>query len=113
LKENAGYHMAKDQQKVLMAQKGDLESNLAKTQGTDFSGANTDAINIGTVAELEGESGKESITILGAWDSDPDNNVVGYLTQLGKDLLGKKVGDNVICKGNDMVVRSIGAYNKG
>jgi len=113
LKENAEYHMAKDQQKVLMAQKAELESNLDKTQGTDFANAHTDVVSIGTVVTLEGNGETEDITILGAWDSDPDNNVVGYLTQLGKDLIGSAVGDKVVCKGKDMVVKSIAAYNAG
>jgi transcription elongation GreA/GreB family factor len=40
-----------------------------------------------------GESQK--YTILGAWDSDPDENVLSYLTPLGQKLLGKKVDDLV------------------
>ena len=34
-------------------------------------------------------------TILGAWDSDPENNILSYLTPLGQSILGKKVGDEV------------------
>ena len=33
--------------------------------------------------------------ILGAWDSDPDNNILSYLTPLGQRLLGKKIGETV------------------
>ena len=42
------------------------------------------------------ESGKsQKYVILGAWDSDPDNNVLSYLTPLGQKLLGEKTGNIV------------------
>jgi len=75
-------HMAKEQQKVLMAQKADLDKNITLTQGTDFSGAKTDSVNIGTVVHLEGSGAKDTVTVLGAWDSDPDKSIVGYTTVL-------------------------------
>jgi transcription elongation GreA/GreB family factor len=34
-------------------------------------------------------------TILGAWDSDPENNILSYLTPLAQKILGKKAGENV------------------
>jgi transcription elongation GreA/GreB family factor len=37
-------------------------------------------------------------TILGAWDSDPENHVIAYKTPLGLALLSKKVGDQVKVK---------------
>ena len=39
-----------------------------------------------------------SYTMLGAWDSDPTNNVIAYKTPLGLALLSKKVGDTVKVK---------------
>ena len=38
---------------------------------------------------------KQKYVILGAWDSDPDNNILSYLTPLGQRLLGKSIGDNL------------------
>ena len=37
-------------------------------------------------------------TILGAWDSDPENHVIAYKTPLGLALLGRRVGDQVKVK---------------
>jgi transcription elongation GreA/GreB family factor len=37
----------------------------------------------------------QQYTILGAWDGDPDNNILSYLTPLGQKLLGNKVDDVV------------------
>jgi len=32
-------------------------------------------------------------TVLGAWDADPDKNVLSYLSEMGQALLGKGVGE--------------------
>jgi transcription elongation GreA/GreB family factor len=46
-----------------------------------------------------GSTGKTArYTLLGAWDSVPEQNVVSYKTPLGQALLGKKVGDTVSVK---------------
>lgn len=112
LKENAEYHMSKEQQKVLISQKNDLERNIVMTQGTDFSGATTESVNIGTVVGLEGNGEKDVVTVLGAWDSDPDKSIVGYTTVLGASLIGKSVGDEVNNKGTMMKITSIDLYKK-
>ena len=40
------------------------------------------------------EGGEErSMTMLGAWDADPEKNIVSYLSEIGQALLGKVVGD--------------------
>jgi len=42
------------------------------------------------------EMNKEEIyTILGAWDGDPDRNVISYQTAIGQALLGHETGETV------------------
>ena len=113
LKENAEYHMAKDDQKVLLARQAELQGDLMRAKPTDFTEAPADSIGIGSVVELNdlGSGEKVKYTILGAWDSDPENNILSYLTPLGQSILGKKVGDEVQInvEGNDqaLVVESV------
>ena len=59
--------------------------------------APTDFVGIGSIVNLiDSNSGEnQRYVILGAWDSDPDNNILSYLTPLGQKLLGKKNGENV------------------
>ena len=68
-----------------------------RARGTDFSNAKTDAVNIGTVVEAtdSATNQRETFTILGAWDSDPDKGIISYLTPIGQALLNRKVGDEV------------------
>jgi transcription elongation GreA/GreB family factor len=97
LRENHEYKAAKEMQKILMRQKDDLETQLSRSRGADFSNANTDAVNIGTVVQAKNleTNQSESFTILGAWDSDPDKGIISYLTPVGAALLNHKVGDEV------------------
>ncbi|MCZ6671419.1 MAG: GreA/GreB family elongation factor [Verrucomicrobia bacterium] len=92
LKENSEYKMARQDQTMLMARKGQLEKDLALAQITDFTEAPTDVVGIGSTVEVEDGSTGESITyhILGAWDSNPNENILSYKTPLAQKLLGEK-----------------------
>jgi transcription elongation GreA/GreB family factor len=97
LRENHEYKAAKEMQKVLMRRKDELENQLVRARGTDFSNARTDIVNIGTVVhatDLE-TNNRETFTILGAWDSNPEKGVVSYLSPVAQSLLNRKVGDEV------------------
>lgn len=97
LRENAEYHMAKDEQKVLLGRQAELQEEIMRAKPTDFSDAPVDSVGIGSIVELvdQATNGVHTYTVLGAWDSDPDNNVLSYLTPLGQMLLGKKIQEVV------------------
>ena len=100
LKENSEYKMAKQDQQVLMAQKSLLERDLGRARITDFREATTDQMSVGSVVEIRSltNGATSRYTILGAWDSDPENHVIAYKTPLGLALLGRRVGDQVKVK---------------
>src|SRR6201999_2120203 len=52
LRENHEYKAAKEMQKVLMHQKSELESQLARARGQDFSNAKTEVVGTGTVVSV-------------------------------------------------------------
>ena len=54
-------------------------------------------VGIGSVVTLVhiDSSRTQTYTILGAWDSDPERNILSYKTLLAQRLLGKKQGDRV------------------
>lgn len=100
LKENSEYKMARQDQDILLSRKNELEVDLSRARVSDFTDVSSDLVGIGSVVELkEGSSGKtRRYSILGAWDSDPDNDVLSYKTPLAKQLLGKKAGEVVTTK---------------
>ena len=97
LRENHEYKAAKEMQKVLMRRKEELEAQLLRARGTDFSNATTETVAAGTVVRSRDLAADqpETFTILGAWDSDPDHGVISYLSPVGQALLNHKVGDEV------------------
>ncbi len=95
LRENHEFKAAKEMQKLLMSRKGELELELTRARGTDFSDATIDAVTVGnkvSVTNLNSNK-RESFIVLGAWDGDPDNQILSYLTPLGQAFLGKKPGE--------------------
>jgi transcription elongation factor GreA len=100
LKENSEYKMARQDQDILLSRKSELEVDLSRARVTDFTEATTDNVGIGCVVELkEGSSGKtQKYSILGAWDSDPENDILSYKTPLAQALLGKETGATVSTK---------------
>jgi len=97
LRENHEYKAAKETQKVLMRRKDELETQLVRARGTDFSNPRTDVVSIGTVVRaLDLQTNQpETFVILGAWDSEPDKGIVSYLSPVAQSLLNRKVGDEV------------------
>lgn len=97
LRENHEFKAAKEMQKLLMTRSSELEADLERARGTDFAGVSTSEVSIGTRVSITNlDSGvREEYAILGAWDSDPDNQVVSYQAPMGQALLGHPVGGEV------------------
>jgi transcription elongation GreA/GreB family factor len=97
LRENHEYKAAKEMQKLLMKRKAELEAQLVRARGTDFSNARTDVVSIGTIVKATDmeTGGAEQFTILGAWDSEPEKGIVSYLSPVAQSLLNHSVGDQV------------------
>jgi transcription elongation GreA/GreB family factor len=100
LKENSEFKMAKQDQSVLMGHKAQLERDLARARITDFLEATTEQVSVGTVVDLRDVANGKAVrySVLGAWDSDPDNHIIAYKTPLGQALMGKKLGEHVKLK---------------
>ncbi len=94
LRENHEFKAAKEMQKVLHRRKHDLELQLARARGTDFANPRTDVVVPGTrVTFTDLDTNKqETVQIFGAWDGDPDRNILSYLSPLAQALVNKGPG---------------------
>ena len=70
------------------------------------------------VVTLVDKDGKETaVTVLGAWDSTPETKTVSYLSEVGKALVGREVGDTVQIRDEvtevmeTLTIRSIRPFN--
>lgn len=118
LRENHEFKSAKEMQTLLMRRRAELEIMLTQAQATDFKGVATAEVNIGTVVTLTDTAtgSSQTVTILGAWDSNPEKGIVSYQTPIAQALLKKTAGETVelpLEGGAKRVVRidSISAFN--
>ncbi|MDC0265184.1 GreA/GreB family elongation factor [bacterium] len=95
LRENFEYKAAKQMQQVLNRRKVEVEKDLERARPTDFKGADTGSVNIGTKFMLDvAGRGDQEYRMLGAWDASPDEKILSYLSVMGQALLGKAIGDS-------------------
>jgi transcription elongation GreA/GreB family factor len=97
LRENFEYKSAKQQQAVLLRMQAKHERELRHARGTDFADSPTDKVGIGTIVDIEDltDGSKDTYTILGAWDGDVEKNIIAYLSETAKALIGRVPGDEV------------------
>jgi len=95
LKENAEYIAAKEKQAQLNTMAEKLKEEIDRAQIFDPAMIDTARVSFGTVVVLKNESGDrtEKYTILGPWESDPENHVISYQTPFGKAMINKVAGD--------------------
>lgn len=95
LKENSEYKMARQDHDTLSARRAELDGLLKKAKVTDFKEANTDAISVGSSVVLRRGSDQAEIAydLLGAWDGEPEKNILSYISPLAKQFLNHKAGE--------------------
>jgi len=103
LKENAEYKAAKEKQEQLKFQLAKLNEEFEKAQLFDPNSINTTKVSFGTKVSLYNETDEkhEAYTILGPWESDPNNNIISYLSPFGKALISRKQGEKFISAGDE------------
>ena len=95
LKENSEYHSAKDDQSFMETRVLILEKMLRNAKVVDAESMDITAVSLGCVVTLNDMEYSEKIEyrIVGAAEADVLDNKISYESPLGKELIGKKVGD--------------------
>ena len=98
LKENAEYHAAKDRQGHIEGRILELKDKLSRAEVIDCLRVNTNNIVFGTVVQLLDLDTDEEITyqLLGPEEADVKKGSISVLSPLGRSMLGKEVGDEVL-----------------
>ncbi len=100
LKENAEYHSAKEQQKLIDQRLAELAEIIGNAKIVDPSELAHTKVSFGSTVTLEDlDSGDEvTYTIVGGCESNPDKGLISFHSPLAKQLLGKEEGDEVKVK---------------
>jgi transcription elongation factor GreA len=95
LRENAEYKAAKEKQEHLNTQIAKLKEDIDRAQLFDPHSINTSRVSFGTKVILfnETKNQQEEYTVLGPWESDPENNIISYLSPFGNMILNKTVDE--------------------
>jgi transcription elongation GreA/GreB family factor len=96
LRENFEYHAARQKHEYLSARIATLADELSRTRPLDAARIDASEVRVGTRVRLRDESGAErDVTILGPWDSKPEESVYSYQSEFAQRLLGSKLGERI------------------
>ena len=100
LKENAEYHAAKERQGMIEGRIMELKDKLGRAEVIDCTKVNTGKAVFGTVVTLMDMESDDEVTyqLLGPEEADVKKGSISVLAPLGRSILGKEVGDEVVTK---------------
>ncbi len=100
LKENAEYHSAKEKQGHIEGRIAELQGKIAGANVIDVANLDSEKIVFGATVTLYSDEKDETktIQIVGEDEASSEDNKISYNSPLGKALIGKEEGDEVIVK---------------
>ncbi len=105
LKENAGYHDARDKMSFLLGRIEQLEGAINEAVVCEKSCE--EKIEIGSEIKILFAGQEENYTICGPTEADILKNKISYQSPLGKELMGKKTGDKFKFNNNEIKILEI------
>jgi transcription elongation factor GreA len=100
LKENAEYHAAKERQGMIEGRIIELKDKLGRAEVIDCANVASERGVFGTVVTLMDMDTDEEVTyqLLGPEEADVKKGSISVLSPLGRSILGKEVGDEVVTR---------------
>ena len=107
LKENVGYHAAKEAQGMNEARIAELESTLSWAKIIEDVKMNENEVCVGSFVNLINIDTKEEVKyrLLSGVEADYDKGEISYQSPVGIALLGCKVGDTAVVEVRDGKIR--------
>lgn len=100
LKENAEYSAAKERQSIIEGRILDIQSKLARGRVVDTTAIKSSKVVFGATVTIHDHQKDMEITyqIVGEDEAMSDPKKISYNSPLGRSLIGKEAGDEVIVK---------------
>ena len=93
ISENAAYDEAKREQAFIEGRISELEEIIKSSKVADEKAS--EAVVVGSKVTLHIEGDEEIFHIVGAPEADPSDKKISHESPLGKEILGKKVGEKI------------------
>ena len=111
LRENFEYHAARQKHEYLSARIAQLADELSRSRALDPTKIDSSEVRVGTRVRLRASSGAErDATILGPWDSKPEEGIYSYQSEFAERLLGSHPGDRLNLSEGPVEVVSIAPW---
>jgi transcription elongation GreA/GreB family factor len=109
LSENFEYHAARQRHEYLSARIATLADELSRTRALDPGKVDAAEVRVGTRVRLRepGNGSDREVTILGPWDSRPEESVYSYQSEFAQSLLGARPGDRIALPEGEVEIVSI------
>ena len=96
LSENAEYDAAREEQGLLETRIAEIEDIVQNAQ--IIVSKKSSSVSLGSTVELEADGKTVIYTVVGSIEADPMNGKISDESPIGQQLIGKKVGDEVVIK---------------
>ncbi|HYO15938.1 MAG TPA: GreA/GreB family elongation factor [Thermoanaerobaculia bacterium] len=107
LRENFEYKSARQRHEYLNARAAALNAELNRVRLIETAGMDTSEVRIGTRIHLARDGSRRVMTILGPWESRPEEDVISYESDLAKEILGRKPGEEIQVAGESWMIERI------
>ena len=100
LRENSEYRAALDRQNVVKARIVELRQRISEISSIDLSKISRDKAGYGSTLVLFDSEKDEEVTyrLVTPEESDPQNGLISTTSPVGKSLMGKEEGDEVVVR---------------
>ncbi len=95
LSENSDYINAREELEFLDGRIDELKSVVENAEVISDNGGSKGKIDVGTIVVIQVNGDRHEFNIVGEWEADPSQKKISYQSPLGRQLVGKKVGDIV------------------
>lgn len=105
LSENQEYSDARAEQKTVENRIAEIEDTLKNA--TIIKTRKSDRVNIGSTVNITMSGKKFTYTVVGPVEANPLEGKISHESPIGKELLGRKVGEDFKFNGKKVVIESI------
>jgi len=93
LSENSDYINAKEELEFLDGRIDELKNVVENAAVVSEKRGNGNHIDVGTTVIVETSGSRHEFHIVGEWEADPGQKKISHESPLGRELVGKKVGE--------------------
>lgn len=95
LSENSDYINAREELEFLDGRIDELKNVVENAEIVAGNGGGNGQVGIGTTVVVQANGDRLEFNIVGEWEADPAQKKISHESPLGKQLVGKKVGESV------------------